>query len=92
MAGHAPTSAAGANKDALDELADDLAKEGLAHLLADADIAQHAETLLRAHPRSPTEWRCARFACAGTFLEAPARAARSAFFQHPLRAPNNVAM
>jgi|HubBroStandDraft_6_1064221.scaffolds.fasta_scaffold274003_1 hypothetical protein len=42
MAGHAPTSAAGANKDALDELADDLAKEGLAHLLADADIAQHA--------------------------------------------------
>ena len=42
MAGHGTSSAAGAKKDVLDQLADDLAKEGLASLLADTDIAAYA--------------------------------------------------
>jgi tetratricopeptide (TPR) repeat protein len=42
MADHGTSSPAAAKKDALDHLADEIAKEGLASLLADTDIATHA--------------------------------------------------
>ena len=42
MADHSTSSPAAAKKDALDRLADEIAKEGLASLLADTDIATHA--------------------------------------------------
>jgi hypothetical protein len=42
MAARGTSSAADAKKDILDQLADDLAKQGLASLLADTDVAAYA--------------------------------------------------